>query len=143
MLTAGLLATARRAGQVLVGPAAAVLRAVAVGLLLGGVVGTPVAEGRVEQAHDVDRVPADVDRHVHRQLNRVAGADARRTDRGALRAGVGVRGAGREGERPTRDQQCGQTTSANLPHGFLPSGGVRASARTGINATNARAGSGR
>ncbi|CAM5370380.1 hypothetical protein STANM309S_02912 [Streptomyces tanashiensis] len=121
-----------------------VLVPVTPGLVPGGAVGTAVARGRVEQPDDIDRVAADVDRHVHRELKRVAGTDSRRTDRGALRTGVGVRGARREGERST----CAPTVwpdhfgeSASWLPAFRRC--TRASARTGINATNVRAGSGR
>src|SRR5690606_31288116 len=51
-------------------------------------VGAGVAEGRVEQADDVDGVPAQVQRHVDRDLDGVAGQDAGRADRLALGARV-------------------------------------------------------
>lgn len=67
-----------------------VLGHVVVFLVTAAVVDADVAEGRVEDADDVDRVAAEVDRDVDGYLDDVAGQDAGGADGSAF--GGGVRG---------------------------------------------------
>src|SRR5512147_2913089 len=72
-----------------------------------------VAEPRVQQREDVDRVAAGVDRRVDRDLDRVAGDEARRLGGMAVGSRVGEGGSG-----PTECQDGAGNDSSALLHEF-------------------------
>ncbi len=110
-VTAGLRAAVRPA----VAPRAAVSRGGTAAL-----VGAGVAHRRVEDAHHVHRVAADVHRHVHRGLHRVAGEYAGRTRTRAVRTRVRVGAAARGGDHTRGRRHRHQALAGDLSHLLNP-----------------------
>ncbi len=76
--------------------------------------GTGVAEGRVQRRARVDGIAADIDRDVHRHLDVVTGQHPGGTLGGALRVGVGERGAAVQGQHAGRGGGHGHALAESL-----------------------------